>query len=66
MGAGAVTRFPLLNAVFATNVETQLLCAEVRAVDSGGAAFIAVAPACVGIAHLGVAPLLTVAVGCAR
>ena len=62
MGAEAVTRFPLLHAVLSAHVEAQLLCAEVRAGNGGGAVFIAVTPACVGIAHLGVAPLLTIAV----
>ena len=66
MGAEAVTRFPLLHAVLSAHVEAQLLCAEVRAGNGGGAVFIAVTPACVGIAHLGVAPLLTIAVGLAR
>ena len=46
MGAGAVTGFPLLKAVLPTPVEAQLLCAEVRAGDGGGAVIIADTPIC--------------------
>ena len=60
MGAGAVTGFPLLQAVLPTHVESLFLCAEVRAVNGGGAVVIAVAPSRVlGTVHLGVAPLLS-------
>ena len=60
MGTGAVTRFPLLNTVLATHVESLILCAEVRAGDGGDAVIIAVAPVSRGS---GVAPLPSLAVG---
>ena len=41
MGAGAITRFPLLNAVLTTHVESLILCAEARTGDGGGAVIIA-------------------------
>ena len=41
MGAGAITRFPLLNAVLPAHVESLILCAEVRAGDGGDAVTIA-------------------------
>ena len=41
IGAGAVTRFPLLNTVFCTHVQTQLLCTEVRTGNGWDAASIA-------------------------
>ena len=41
MGAGAVTRFPLIHAFFFTHVQAKLFSAEVRAGDCGGAGFIA-------------------------
>ena len=61
--AGSVTWFRDFFAILLARVETQILCAEVRAGDGGGAVNIAVAP--VGTAtdiitrtvHLGGAPL---------
>ena len=41
MGAGAITRFPLLNTDIATHAEVQLLCAEVRMGDGGSTVIIA-------------------------
>ena len=60
MGAGAMTRFPHLNAVFSTHVESLILCAEVRAGNGGDAVFAAITPISRGS---GVTPLPSLAVG---
>ena len=41
VGAGAVTRFPLLQTVLPTHEESMILCAEVRTGDGVGAVIIA-------------------------
>ena len=41
IGADPITRFPLLNAVLSTHVQSMILCAEVRTGDGGGAVVIA-------------------------
>ena len=41
IGADPITRFPLLNAVLPTHVESLVFCAEVRTGDSGGTVIIA-------------------------
>ena len=46
MGAGAVTRFPLFQAVLPAQVQSMILCAEVRAGDGGSAVFIAETNVC--------------------
>ena len=41
LGAAPITRFPLLQTVLPTHVESMILCAEVRTGDGGGAVVIA-------------------------
>ena len=66
IGAGAVTRFPLLQAVLPTHVDSLILCAEVRAGHGGGAVIIAVTIISLNVdtraVHLGAAPLLAIGI----
>ena len=69
MGANPITRFPLLNAVLTTHVESLVFGAEVRACDSGGAIIIAetiftnTRGGNTRTVHLGATPLLSIGMG---